>query len=311
MFYHNTIRRYTLLLLDKFKNLEVQYRNSNDEIVTKNIPIHYKVREKEFLLDKSEEQIVTGNTNVLPRATLELTSLSPNTERQAPKMLKINRMKSKISGDSYNDFQWNAVSYDFSFTLSVYCRGMSEVCQIIEEVAPKFNPIIYFDVYDAECESSPTRVPLQLSSIDFSNDGYDETSINTFVVTFELLLSGYLFQPVNAYSRIKEYYLNLYDNKSQKEQMKFDVVNCYPQLQPDIKRYDYSEVTIEPLSLNKNGNEITVIYNANVDVDVSFECENCEYNFYGDVCTVNKSSNFVVTAVLKYGNIIKKITKEF
>lgn len=311
MFYHNTIRRYTLLLLDKFKNLELQYKNSNDELITKNIPIHYKVQEKEFLLDKSEEQVITGNTNVLPRAVLELTSLSPNTERQASKYNKINRMKSQISGKPYTNFQWNCISYDFTYNLSIYCRGMSEVCQIIEEVAPKFNPIMYLDVYDAENEETPTRVALQLSSIGFSPEGFEENSMNIITVSFELLLSGYLFQPINAYSEIKEFYINLFDTKTQKEQMKFDVVNCYPQLQPKITHYDYSDVKIDNITLSKNKKTITVNYDANVNVDVSFECENCNFEYTDNVCTVDKSSGFIVTAILKYGNIVEKITKEY
>lgn len=311
MFYHNTIRRYTLLLLDKFKNLELQYKNSNDEIITKNIPIHYKVQEKEFLLDKSGDQVITGNTNVLPRAVLELTSLSPNTERQASKYNKINRMKSQISGKPYTNFQWNCISYDFTYSLSIYCRGMSEVCQIIEEVAPKFNPIMYLDVYDAENEETPTRVALQLSSIDFSPEGFEENSINIITVSFELLLSGYLFQPINAYSEIKEFYINLFDTKTQKEQMKFDVVNCYPQLQPKITHYDYSDVKIDNITLSKNKKTITVNYDSNVDVDVSFECENCNFEYINNVCTVDKTSGFIVTAILKYGNIVEKITKEY
>ena len=95
MFYHNTIRKYTLALLDFFKNLEVQYKNENEEIITKNIPIHYKMKEKEFLLDKSQKQIFTGNTNIIPRGLLELTSLTPSTDRQTSKYNKINMLRDK------------------------------------------------------------------------------------------------------------------------------------------------------------------------------------------------------------------------
>lgn len=313
MFYHNTIRRYTLLLLDKFKNIELQYKNSNEEIITKNIPIHYKVQEKEFLLDKSTEQIITGNTNVIPRAVLELNSLSPNTDRQSSKYLKINKILSQIGDNgNYKNFQWNCISYDFTYTLTIFCRGMSEVCQIIEEIAPKFNPIMYLDVYDAEDESSPTRVPLQLTSIEFSPNGLDETSINAFNVSFSLTLSGYLFQPINAYSTIKEFYINLYDNNSVKEQMKFNVVDTYPQLQPTITHYDYSDIKLDVISLNKDNNNITVIYDSNIQPEINFECENAEIlEINNNTCVVNKNRDFTITAILTYGSMIQKITKEY
>lgn len=322
MFYHNTIRRYTLLLLNKFKNLEIQYKDSNGNIITKNIPIHYKVQEKEFLIQNdSEEQIVTGNTNVIPRATLELTGISPNTERQMSKYLKINRLRVDHTKDhrnyddiqNYAEFQYNCVSYDFSFSLNILCRGMSEVCQIIEEVAPKFNPIIYFDIYDAENESEPTRVPLTLGSISFSSDGLDESSVNLFTVSFDMTLSGYLFQPVNAYSTIKKFIINLQPNEVVKEQMTFNVKNCYPQLQPDIKYFDYSKIQINIISLTKTNDEITVTYESNVTPSIVFECEGCEVDQNGtDTCKLLKSNQtFAITAVLTYGNVVNKITREF
>ena len=110
MFYHNTIRRYVLALLDFFNNLEVQYTD-NDQIITKSVPIRYKTREKLLSQDKSTEQVLTGNTNVLPRAELELTDLSPDTERQVSKYLKINRLRNDLDAE----FQWNCLSYTFSF----------------------------------------------------------------------------------------------------------------------------------------------------------------------------------------------------
>lgn len=312
MFYHNTIRRYTLLLLNKFKDLELQYKNSNDDLITKSIPIHYKIQEKEFLLDKSNEQIITGNTNVLPRATLELTSLSPSTDRQVSKFLKINKMISTREGfEGLKEFQWNCVAYEFSYTLSIFCRGMSEVCQIIEEVAPRFNPVVYLDVYDAEDEDSPTRVPVQLSSISFSPSGYDEASINSFEVTFDLLLSGYLFQPKNAYSQIKEFYINLNTNVN-KEQMKFDVKDMYPQLQPTVTYFDYSDIKIDIISINKSGRTVTVVYDSNVNPKVKFTVEGCDIvEANNDACIVSTDSGFTITAVLEYGDFKRSITREF
>lgn len=312
MFYHNTIRRYTLLLLNKFKNLELQYKNSNNELITKSIPIHYKVQEKEFLLDKSEEQIITGNTNVIPRAVLELTALSPNTDRQSSKFLKINKMRASRDGfDNFKEFQWNCVSYDFNFSLSVFCRGMSEVCQIIEEVAPQFNPIVYLDVYDAEDENEPTRVPVQLSSISFSPSGFDEASINTFEVSFDLLLNGYLFQPVNAYSKIKEFYINL-NTKCENERMKFDVKDLYPQLQPTITHFDYSDIKIDIISVNKSGRDITIVYESNVVPDITFSAEGCNIvSSSNDTCVVDKDSDFTITVELSYGSYKSSITKEY
>lgn len=304
-----------MLLLQKFSNIEIQYFNKDDMLITKNIPIHYKFQEKEFILDKSDLQIYTGNVNVLPRAVLEFTGLSPNTDRQTSKFNKINRMKAELvkentGYESYNEFQWNCVSYDFSYTLSIMCRGMNEVCQIIEEIAPKFNPVMYLDVYDAEDESEPTRVPLQLGDISFSNDGYSETSTNTYQVSFDLTLSGYLFQPVNMYSRIKDFYINVNNSGKDCVKIHFDVKNKLPQLWPDKTYVDYSKAEIELLKLVKNGDEVTLIYNSNVDVGIKFFGENCDVEKVSkDTCKItNKGENAVITAEVTFGGLYQRIS---
>lgn len=259
MFYHNTIRRYVLALLDFFNNLEVQYAD-NDQIITKSVPIRYKTREKLLSQDKSTEQVLTGNTNVLPRAELELTDLSPDTERQVSKYLKINRLRNDLDAE----FQWNCLSYTFSFEVKVLCRGMNEVSQIIEQVCPKFNPNVAIDIRDAENETVPTRIPLQLDSVSFEVPDYDEKSNNICTVSFSLKLLGYLFEPIKKYSLVKEFNINLNTPSVQSINLKTNVKNSIPNF--DFKRTEFLRddvLVLEDLSLERNGDTITVKYRCN------------------------------------------------
>ena len=96
------------------------------------------------------------------------------------------------------------VAYTFSYSLKIMCRGMNEACQIVEEIAPKFNPNVAIDLYDAENEDSLTRVALQLNSIGIESEGFEEKSMNICTVSCDLTLNGYLFQPIQKYSIIKE-----------------------------------------------------------------------------------------------------------
>ena len=259
MFYHNTIRRYVLALLDFFNNLEVQYAD-NDQIITKSVPIRYKTREKLLSQDKSTEQVLTGNTNVLPRAELELTDLSPDTERQVSKYLKINRLRNDLDAE----FQWNCLSYTFSFEVKVLCRGMNEVSQIIEQVCPKFNPNVAIDIRDAENETVPTRIPLQLDGVSFEVPDYDEKSNNICTVSFSLKLLGYLFEPIKKYSLVKEFNINLNTPSVQSVNLKTNVKNSIPNF--DFKRTEFLRddvLVLEDLSLERNGNTVTVKYRCN------------------------------------------------
>lgn len=311
MFYHNTIRRYTLAVLDFFNQMEVQYENDG-QIVTKSVPIRYRTREKLLSIDKSTEQQLSGNTNVLPRAFLELTDLSPETDRQVSKYLKINRLRTPDG--ELADFQFNCVSYTFSFKVSVLCRGMNEVSQIIEQMAPKFNPNVAIDIRDAEDESEPTRIPLKLSSIDFEASEYDEKSNNICTVNFSIELFGYLFQPIKQYSVIKEFRINLNTPILQKAMTR--------EVHDSIPNFDYtSEISfrddlleITDLKLLKDGNTVKVEFKSNSreNPKITFVSETCDItsqNF--DTCEVSKTEDFDIMAKLELNGQFWTVFSEF
>lgn len=321
MFYHNTIRRYTLALLDFFNNMEIQYLGDGDEVITKSVPIRYKTREKLLSIDKSTEQILSGNTNVLPRAELEFTGLSADTERQASKYLKINRLRK----GSEADYQMNCLSYEFSFTVKVLCRGFNEVSQLIEQVAPKFNPIVNIDVRDAEDEQEPTRIPVQLDGVEFDVPEYEAASNNICTVSFNLKLFGYLFQPIKTYSLVKELHVNLNTPYLNSVKMSFDVkdsIQSSKYTRTEFVRDDY--FVIEDLKLEFDGiSKVSVSYKSNSrePPKISFVSETCRIsNVSGNSCTVD-ALNFVLTdtnevsfdicAILEQNGQYYKVFKEF
>lgn len=312
MFYHNTIRRYTLALLDFFNNMEVQYLSDGDQIVTKSVPIRYKTREKLLSIDKSTEQTLTGNTNVLPRAELELTGLSPDTDRQMSKYLKINRLRK----DTEADYQWNCLSYTFSYKVSVLCRGLNEVSQLIEQVAPKFNPNVAIDIRDAENEQEPTRVTLQLGGVDFEVQEYEEKSNNICTVSFDLTLYGYLFQPIKSYSIVKEFKVNLNTPSLNKLEMIHTVDDSIPEFdftREHLYRDDY--LVIEDLKLEFDGvSKVTVLYRCNsiAKPEVKFISDTCTVTeTKGDYCIVDFEGKFDVCAVLELNGQRWSVWSEF
>lgn len=312
MFYHNTIRRYTLALLDFFNNMEVQYTGDNDQIITKSVPIRYKTREKLLSIDKSTEQVLKGNTNVLPRAELEFTGLSPDTDRQASKYLKINRLRN----DAEADYQWNCLSYTFSFRVAVMCRGMNEVSQLIEQVAPKFNPIVNIDIRDAENEQEPTRIPVQLNSVDFEVSDYSETSNNICTVSFDLTLYGYLFQPIKKYSIVKEFRVNLNTPGVISDRMIYNVRDSIPDFDYRSEVFVREDVLdVQDLKLTFDGiSKVTVSYRCNSikKPEVSFYSESCDIiRTEGDSCIVDVSDTFSINAKLELNGQYFTVFSEF
>ena len=164
MFYHhNTIRTYTGALLNLFNDLEVQYKNSSGEVTSRNIPIRFATKEKSKILDEyTTEQLTSGNYNVLPRANLSWSNMIKAEQRTTNKHVKINTKAT----DTHFEFLYNSVPYEFTYELTIMCRGLNEATMIIEQIACKFNPIINIDVYDATNLDEPTRIPVSLLDIE-------------------------------------------------------------------------------------------------------------------------------------------------
>lgn len=269
MIHHYTIRTYTAALMDLFNDLEVSYTLSDGTIKTKNIPIKYTTKEKSITLDEyTTEQLLSGNTNVLPCSSLAFVGLNTLNERQTNKNARINRVKDK---DEYS-YSYNSVSYGFEYSLIIKCRGMNELTSIIEQIAPKFNPSVNIDVADAQNLNLMSRVPVILNSIDFEDDNYNETSSNIFTITVNLIIKGSLYPPIREITKIKKYkiFLNQENDDgtyTRKSVQNWDIDNSGNMINGEIDIIDNVRlfppeiqglVTSKPFTIGKN--EITGIY---------------------------------------------------
>lgn len=223
-FHHGTIRKYTAAILDLFNDLEIQYENSLGETKSRPIPIRYSSREKATIFDEyTTEQLLSGNYSILPRASLTLQSMSKVDSRVTNKNTKINQYKS----DTVMEFSFNSVPYEFTFEIIVQCRGMNEATQIIEQIAPKFNPTVNIDVWDAANLNEPTRIPVRLTDVQLSSEDYEDLSTNIFTVTFSLSLMGNLYPPIKSQERVKQFKLMMNEvqgkHYQRKEMAEWDV----------------------------------------------------------------------------------------
>jgi hypothetical protein len=126
----------------------------------------------------STEQLLAGNTNTLPRGAIALSTMIKAEQRTTNKNLKIG----KVKGENTFEYMYNSVPFEFTFELAIMCRGMNEAAMIIEQIAPKFNPTVNIDVWDAENLNEPTRIPVKLLDIGIESNEYDELSSNIVTV---------------------------------------------------------------------------------------------------------------------------------
>ena len=211
MLFHNTLRKYTLALLSTFNDLEVQYKDSSGVLQNKKVPIKYSSREKARLFDEHDtSELISGNYNVLPRISLNLSTIVKSPERSTNKFVKLNPAD---VGEDLREFTYNAVAYEFTYDMSIQCRGMNEAGQIIEQITTKFNPTYTVRINEVP-NAEPTSVPITLLDVSLTQEEYEEISTNIVTLDIGLAVKGQFYPPVRNMDKIKnvDIFLNDWNN---------------------------------------------------------------------------------------------------
>ena len=256
MISHGTINSYVGALLTFLRNIDISYSDENKNLITKNIPIMYTSKEKSDSLEfLNAQDIKTGNVNILPRGTLALVSIQKREEASLNRNIKVN----KVRTDNKIEYSFNSVPYSFIFEFNIFCRGMNELASLIEIILPNFNPNLSLDIYDVANLDEPTRVPLKLMDVTFSEvDENSETSKNIWMLTFSMQMDGQLYQQIKTTNLLKEYDMLTNVNKG----------------------YNYLECVNNPIysaffkknTLKKGENTIEVVFKSALDIpEISFE----------------------------------------
>lgn len=256
MISHGTINSYVGALLTFLRNIEISYTDENKNLITKNIPIMYTSKEKSDSLEfLNAEDIKTGNINILPRGTLALVSIQKREEASLNRNIKVNKTRT----DNKIEYSFNSVPYSFIFEFNIFCRGMNELASLIEIILPNFNPNLSLDIYDVANLDEPTRVPLKLMDVTFSEvDENSETSKNIWMLTFSMQMDGQLYQQIKTTNLLREYDMLTNVNKG----------------------YNYLESVNNPIysaffkknTLKKGENTIEVVFKSALDIpEISFE----------------------------------------
>lgn len=308
MYFHfETLKTYTASLLSLFGDMETQVKHSGGKIHTSRVPIQYSNREKTDIMNQlTYEQIFSSNTQILPRAVLLFVSMSPARERAKNKFVKIAKIqipKNKEntvtnSGGSLNSsdfetmqFQFNSVPYNFEFQIVVQTRGMSEACQIIEQVCSYFNPSYNMKIREIPFkEVEPTSVKLELTNTTVEQQEIDEYSTNIVTITFDLTLSGNLYPCVKEQAIVKQIQTFLSTGNvpervsSISEDETETLLNKYNCIIKDIEFED---------------NKLTVIYESKCEKLIKF---NFEWSINGLSLVYNAQT---IPAKLNSGDIVK------
>ncbi len=199
----NTIRKYVAGMLAFFSNLRVEYLASG-KVYQRKLPVFYGNREKLLTIEEHEfAELMNGNTNFLPRASLVIDSMTYDANRQNNKNVAVQRELTMQSLTNKNAFAYMTSApspYNIAVRLNLVTRGMNDAMMLVEQVASFFNPFYTFKMVEEQQESS---IRLQLDSITFEPPEIDQFSNNEVMVEFGFTLYGNMYKP-----RSKEYIID-------------------------------------------------------------------------------------------------------
>ena len=199
----NTIRKYVAGMLAFFSNLRVEYL-ANGKVYQRKLPVFYGNREKLLTIEEHEfSELMNGNTNFLPRASLVIDSMTYDQNRQNNKNVAVQRELTMQSLANKNAFAYMTSApspYNIAVRLNLITRGMNDAMMLVEQVASFFNPFYTFKMVEEQQDSS---IRLQLDSVTFEPPEIDQFSNNEVMVEFGFTLYGNMYKP-----RSKEYIID-------------------------------------------------------------------------------------------------------
>lgn len=198
--YFNSIRNYTLALLNGFNAVKLYVNQDNsqkDKVYI--VPITFGNYEKSVILqDINEKDMLSGNFNFLPRIVLSFENLSKAPERQTNKFQKLSK-RVFLPDDSNVKMMvsYNSLAYDFHYTLLVQSRGLTQASQLTEEILSYFKPTMNLNILECPIFNEKTETQIQISDPAFEiNKEFDEKDVNIISVTFDITVRGNIYSPI-------------------------------------------------------------------------------------------------------------------
>jgi len=204
--HHQSIKKYTIALLNLFSGFTVQRYNENGEVIKEiTVPIKFGNREKAFILqDFNNKDLIKGNVNTFPRMVLEFNSMSKASNRNTNKNAKI-KFKTE---NNFKKFFYNAVAYNFNYTLYIATKGFTDATVIIEQIAPLFRPDITIKVQELDIIDEPTSVQVSISDFDIELPDVNEEP-KIVKVSLPITVKGNLYLPIKDAEIIKDVQIKL------------------------------------------------------------------------------------------------------
>lgn len=204
--YFGSIKKYTKALLDTFNDICTERVLTDGTRVYKPVPITFASKDPAYLLsDMDTDQLLSGNTNFLPRMSLGIETMEPlNTERGMNRMLYVNN----------NKFIYNSFGIEMMYSLILEAKSLTELTEMLEQILPAFNPHLALRVNELDNLSEPTTIKVEYMMAEITLPTTNEDH-NTRICSAQirLKLHGNLYPPITDPQLIKHVKINMHSDK--------------------------------------------------------------------------------------------------
>jgi len=204
-FYHQSLRKYIILMGTLFNDIYIERKNSSGNIIqTIKCPLTYAPREKVTARLEQNPSLTEQQSILLPRISFEMTTLMYDPAR------KLNTMNTwkKDPGDAATGAKikhmYQPVPYDISFDLNLYTRYAEDATQILEQILPFFTPEFTATIDLVSEMGTKVDVPIVLESLS-SQDTYegDFETRRALIWNLGFRMKAYLYGPIRESGMIR------------------------------------------------------------------------------------------------------------
>lgn len=206
-FYHDTLRRYVILFGTLFNDVWINREDENGNVKQSiKVPLAYGPREK-FLariegIESQRDPLQQPFSMVLPRMGFEITGFNYAPERKLP--TRKHFAKSNNTDEDKDNYIYNPVPYDISFSLSIFVKNTTDGTRIIEQILPYFTPEWTSTVQLIDDPDVTLDIPLVLTGTN-QDDVYEGSfeERRALIWTLDFTMKGFFFGPVYKQEVIK------------------------------------------------------------------------------------------------------------
>ena len=204
-YYHQTTRKYTILIATLLNDIQIQRGNGD----LKKVPLHYHVEDASRIVNKQDADKVRKIQAIYPRMSFRLTDIALAPERKTSKM---NKLKECNPSTNSRNWQYNMVPYNFSFDVGIKTKTTDEMLRIVEHILANFDPSVEIKIESNTDLNRNEKVQVKLESLQLPDGINDIEESIEIVSSLSFVIEGHLYKKTNNQGVIKKVIINISDN---------------------------------------------------------------------------------------------------